>query len=84
MGARLTVPNEDLIWQAACAHIGRDGWQQLVADLLRNHGKRPSRNLLRYLRREWVGVKGLEALQGALEATDLSWPAFDAQACGNP
>lgn len=77
MGARLTVPNEGLIWQAACAHFGRECLEQVVTDLLRNHGKRPRRNSLTYLRREWLGVDALEALQGALKATDLSWPAFD-------
>lgn len=74
---RITVPREGMIWQAACSHLGQEALQALVTDLLINHGQRPRRNSLLYLRREWLGIEALEALQAALKATDLSWPAFD-------
>lgn len=49
---RLTVPNEGLIWQAACEFFGCVRLGQLVIELLEKHGPKPSRSSLQYLRLE--------------------------------
>lgn len=75
--SRLTVPNEGLIWQAACELFGNVGLEQIVAELLEKHGPKPSRCSLEYLRLEWVGADAIEALRAAQAAANAGWPAFD-------
>jgi len=75
--SRLTVPNEGLIWQAACELFGNVELGQIVAELLEKHGPKPSRCSLEYLRLEWIGADALEALRAAQAAANVGWPAFD-------
>ena len=75
--SRLTVPNEGLIWQAACEFFGRGGLEQLVTELLGKQGPKPSRSSLEYLRLEWVGADAIEVLRAAQTVSNVGWPAFD-------
>lgn len=75
--SRVTVPNEGLIWQAACELFGNVGLEQIVAELLERQGPKPSRCSLEYLRLEWGGADAIEALRAAQAAANVGWPAFD-------
>lgn len=74
---RLTVPSEGLIWQAASELFGNAGLEQLLIELLKKHGPRPSRCSLEYLRLEWIGADAIGALHAAQTAVNVGWSSFD-------
>ncbi|OPK07401.1 hypothetical protein [Pseudomonas sp. VI4.1] len=75
--SRLTVPDEGLVWQAACRFFGRSGLENLITELLEKHGPKPRLSSLEYLRLEWVGADAIEALSAAQAFAKVGWPAFD-------
>lgn len=75
--SRLAVPNEGLVWQASCNFYGRVRLEDIITELLKQYGPKPSRSSLEYLRLEWVGADALEALCAAQATAKVGWPAFD-------
>lgn len=81
--SRLTVPNEGLVGQAACSHFGRLDFERFLTELLQRHRDEPQMKSLEYLRREWLGVDAVEALQAAQAASKSGWSAFNEPSQGS-